>query len=66
MQIKFGMLINATADFQGIEVTLDNEVVINVTVKGKPATITLSAKEAQELSLALQTADVAGLALCEM
>lgn len=55
MDIKYPPLINVTADIKGVRMVL-NKVILDVTVKGKPATITLDKDEAKNLRLAIKAA----------
>ena len=55
MNIKYPPLINVDA-VTGAVTTLLGRVVINVTVKGKPGTITLEAAEARDLAAKINTA----------
>jgi hypothetical protein len=55
MDIKYPPLINVSAEIKGVRLML-GQVVIEVTVKGKPATIQLTKDEAKMLRLAIKAA----------
>jgi hypothetical protein len=55
MDIKYPPLINVSAEIKGVKLML-GRIVIDVTVKGKPATITLDRDEAKALRLAIKAA----------
>lgn len=55
MDIKYPPLINVSAEIKGVKLML-GRIVIDVTVKGKPATITLDRDEAKNLRLAIKAA----------
>ena len=55
MDIKYPPLINVSADIKGVRVLL-GKVIIDVTVKGRAATIQLERDEAKSLRLAIKAA----------
>lgn len=55
MDIKYPPLINVSADIKGVRVLL-GKVIIDVTVKGRAATIQLEKDEAKSLRLAIKAA----------
>jgi hypothetical protein len=61
MEIKYPPLINVTADLKGAKLML-GKVIVDVTVKGRAATIQLDKEEARNLAayinIALSTAKV--------
>lgn len=54
MEIKYPPLINVTADIKGAKLML-GQVVIDVTVRNKPATIQLNKEEARNLAAHINT-----------
>lgn len=52
MDIKFGALINVTGTYTGTS-SLGNTVMLTLSVKGKPATITLTKEEAAKMAAGL-------------
>lgn len=55
MDIKYPPLINVSADIKNVRLLLGH-VIIDVTVKGKPATIQLTRDEAKALRLGIKAA----------
>jgi hypothetical protein len=55
MDIKYPPLINVSAEIKNVKMML-GQVVIEVTVKGKPGTIVLARDEAKSLRLAIKAA----------
>lgn len=55
MEIKYPPLINVTAEIKNVKLML-GQVVIDVTVRGKPGTIVLSKDEAKALRLGIKAA----------
>ena len=55
MDIKYPPLISVTAEIKNVKMML-GKVIIDVTVKGKPGTITLDRDEAKNLRLAIKAA----------
>lgn len=55
MDIKFGALINVTGTYTSAA-SLGNTVVLNLAVKGKVATITMTKEEAEKMRAGLASA----------
>lgn len=62
MRIVYAPLIDKTGTFNDAEMTLSGAVQLNVTVNGRIATITLTPKEAAQLSRQLRDLDVEAMA----
>jgi hypothetical protein len=62
MQIVFRPLINVEATIEKIDDTLDGTVQLDMTVKGRPAVITMTMQEALRLYREFKRMDVEGLA----
>lgn len=56
MDIKYPPFVNVTADLKTVKAIGTQTAILNLTVNGKPGTISLNRKEAEALIAALKTA----------
>lgn len=62
MRLVYGAFINHEGDIQNVTADLDGNVTITLHVKGKPATLSMPAREAATLFRELKKLDVESLA----